>query len=234
MPFVAGTTVCKGRVARSQCIIAVASATHPRLPSPAAGSIRGDSAERNMAGSRIASAVRMNGKNSTDATQDGKKNAVRKTDTGGTMGPRDDEAVTPIAVSDALCRTARETCHQRDRRSRLPQIGAARWEVVAAEALVDTCDLALEECVREFEKQCRKEQVSDSAEVRQAASTLWLASREYIRRNSIASKASRQLSQQHDADAFSDIHLEYELEASSLLALKQAVEVYAKLRPQAR
>ena len=38
----------------------------------------------------------------------------------------------------------------------------------------------------------------------------------------------------YDAADFSDIHLEYELEASSLLALKQAVGVYAKLRPEAR
>jgi hypothetical protein len=191
-----------------------------------------------MAGSRTAATVRSNGKKSArPSSKNGKKNAVksttRSTETGG-LGHHEDEALTPIAVCDALCRTAKETCHQRDRRSRLPQIGAAKWEVTAAEALVDTCDLALEECVREFERQCRKEPISDSAEVRQAASSLWLAAREYIRRLSIANKASRQLSQSHDADAFSDIHLEYELEASSLLALKQAVGVYAKLRPEAK
>jgi hypothetical protein len=146
----------------------------------------------------------------------------------------DDEAITPIAVADALCRTANETCRQRDRRSRLSNIGAAKWELSAAEAVVDACDLSVEEGVREFEKQCRKDPISDSPEIRQAASSLWLAAREYIRRLSIANRASRQLSQSHDADDFSDIHLEYELEASSLLALKQAVGVYSKLRPEAR
>ncbi len=146
----------------------------------------------------------------------------------------DDDIVSPIAASDALCRTAAETCHQRDRRARLSQLGAAKWELAAAEALVDTCDLALEECVREFENICRNDSLSDSIELRQAASALWLAAREYIRRLSIANRASRQLGQQHDAEAFSDLRLEYELEASSLLALKQAVGVYTKLRPENR
>lgn len=193
-----------------------------------------------MAGSRTTAAARMNGKTSAAVTaRNGKKGAAKQAakstgGTGGTAGMHEDEAITPLVVADALCRTANETCRQRDRRSRLSQLGAAKWELAAAEAIVDTCDLALEECVREFEKQCRKEPLSDSAELRQAASSLWLAAREYIRRLSIANRASRQLGQQHDADAFGDLHLEYELEASSLLALKQSVGVFAKLRPEAR
>jgi hypothetical protein len=149
-------------------------------------------------------------------------------------GMHDDEIPTPIGVADSLSRTAIETCHQRDRRARLSQLGAPKWEINAAEALVDTCDLALAECVSEFEKQCSKVQVSDSPETRQAASALWLAAREYLRRLSIAEKASRQLTQQHGADKFSDLHLEYELEASALLALKHSSGTYLKLRPDAR
>ena len=193
----------------------------------------------------------------SQSASNGKKNAARKAapapahavtkKTAATTGAKNgstitkspsehqhDEVITPIAVVDALCRTANETCRQRDRRARLSNLGAAKWELSAAEAVVDACDLSVEEGVREFEKQCRKDPVSDSPEIRQAASSLWLAAREYIRRLSIANRASRQLSQSHDADDFSDIHLEYELEASSLLALKQAVGVYSKLRPEAR
>ena len=149
-------------------------------------------------------------------------------------GMHDDEVPTPIGVCDALCRTAEETCHQRDRRSRLSQLGGPKWEIGAAEALVDTCDLALAECVSEFEKKCSKVQVSDSSDIRQAASALWLAAREYLRRLSIAEKASRQLTQQHGAEKFGDLHLEYELEASALLALRHASDSYAKLRPETR
>jgi hypothetical protein len=194
-----------------------------------------------------------NGKKATPpSVSNGKKNAARRAATTSAKSSaktvtktvttaarklsknQHDEAITPIAVADALCRTANETCRQRDRRSRLSNLGAAKWELSAAEAVVDACDLSVEEGVREFEKQCRKDPISDSPDIRQAASSLWLAAREYIRRLSIANRASRQLSQSHDADDFSDIHLEYELEASSLLALKQAVGVYSKLRPEAR
>jgi hypothetical protein len=203
-----------------------------------------------MAVSRRNVTARSNGKKSApNSTSNGKKNAGKKAATtakgaagkaaknartDGAFTQHDDDVITPIAVADALCRTANETCRQRDRRARLSQLGAARWELSAVEAVVDACDLSVEEGVREFEKQCRKDPLSDSPEIRQAASSLWLAAREYIRRLSIANRASRQLSQSHDADDFSDIHLEYELEASSLLALKQAVGVYAKLRPEAR
>lgn len=233
--LLSGTTVSQGQVARSQCsAVNEARCIRRRFPPVPLPTTSGESAERTMAGSRTSAAVRGNGKKTAGvAAKNGRKNAGRKADTK-TSALHDDEALTPLAVSDALSRTANETCHQRDRRARLSQIGAAKWELSAAEALVDTCDLALEECVREFEKQCRNVPLSDSAEVRTAASALWLAAREYIRRLSIANRASRQLTQQHDADAFGDLHLEYELEASSLLALKQAVGVYKKLRPEGR
>lgn len=145
----------------------------------------------------------------------------------------DDHSPHPEAVSDALCRTAAETCHQRDRRARLIQIHAPLWELAAAEALVDTCDLALEEAITEFNKEGTDSPASDAIELRKTANALWLAARDYIRRMSIASRAARQIGQQHDADALSGLRMEYEFEASSLLALKQAVAAYLKLRPAA-
>lgn len=145
----------------------------------------------------------------------------------------DDHSPHPEAVSDALCRTAAETCHQRDRRARLIQIHAPLWELAAAEALVDTCDLALEEAITEFNKEGTDSPASDAVELRKTANALWLAARDYIRRMSIASRAARQIGQQHDADALSGLRMEYEFEASSLLALKQAVAAYLKLRPAA-
>lgn len=147
------------------------------------------------------------------------------------LGLYDEEKVTPLAIADALGRTALETCRQRDRRARLSQLGATKLEVNAAEALVDTCDLALAECVQEFEKHCGKEACSDDTDVRQAASAMWLAAREYLRRMSIAEKASRQLTQ-HTAEKFGDLHLEFEFEASALLAMKQATDTYTKLRQE--
>lgn len=139
----------------------------------------------------------------------------------------------PLDCCDALARTAAETCRQHERLGRLSALGVAKTELGAAHAMVDTIDLALAETVRDFEKVCGKGAGSDSAEVRAAANTMWLAAREYLRRHSIAEKASRQLTQ-HDADVLGDLHFEYELEASALLGLKQATATYQKLRPESK
>jgi hypothetical protein len=139
----------------------------------------------------------------------------------------------PIACADALGRTAAETCRQHERLSHLMALSAGQAELEAAHALVDTCDLALAECVRDFETVCATTPASDDATVRQAANTLWLAAREYLRRHSIAERASRQL-QQHDVEKLGDLHFEYELEASALLALRQAASAFAKVRAEAK
>jgi hypothetical protein len=139
----------------------------------------------------------------------------------------------PLACCDALARTAAETCRQHERLSRLMVLHVAMSEIEAAYAMVDTIDLALAESVKEFETTCAKVPVTDAADVRMAANAMWLAAREYLRRHSIAEKASRQLSQ-HDAETLGDLHFEYELEASALLGLKQATNTYQKLRPETK
>ena len=139
----------------------------------------------------------------------------------------------PTACADALGRTAAETCRQHERLSHLMDLGVGQAELEATHALVDTCDLALAECVRDFETVCARTPSSDDATVRPAANALWLAAREYLRRHSIAERASRQL-QQHDAEKLGDLHFEYELEASALLALRQAASAYGKVRSEAK
>ena len=139
----------------------------------------------------------------------------------------------PLGAADALSRTAAETCRQHERLARLRELGVAQSELAASYALVDTIDLALAECVRDFEKWCANTPVSDDAELQQKATTLYLAAREYLRRHSIAEKASHQLTT-HGAEKLSVLKFEYELEASSMLALRQATAAVAKLRPEAR
>ncbi len=143
------------------------------------------------------------------------------------------EEIAPIARYDALGRTATETCRQHERRSRLVALGVTPLELGSSQPLVDTCDLALAECVREVDKVLAKTPASDDAEVKQAANRLFLSARDYLRRHSIAEKATRQL-QQHDVEKFGDLHSEYELEASAMLALRQAATAYGKLRADAR
>jgi hypothetical protein len=139
----------------------------------------------------------------------------------------------PLPFCDALARTASETCRQHERLSRLMELNVSQTELEAAHAMVDTIDLALAECVSDFERSCDDSPVSEQADVRMAANSMWLAAREYLRRHSIAEKASRQIGQR-DADTFGDLQMEYELEASALLGLKQATSTYQKLRPETR
>ncbi len=143
------------------------------------------------------------------------------------------DVLTPLSCADALGRTAAETCRQHERLARLMSLGVAQSELEAAHALVDTCDLALAECVRDFEKVCAKAPSADDADLRQKANALWLSAREYLRRHSIAEKASRQLTQ-HGSEKLNDLHFEYELVASAILGLKHATTAFAKGRPQAQ
>jgi predicted ribonuclease YlaK len=139
----------------------------------------------------------------------------------------------PMYCCDALARTASETCRQHERLARLNTLSVAKSELGAAHAMVDNIDLALAECVRDVETTCSRVTISEDADIRQAANAMWLAAREYLRRHSIAEKASRQLTQ-HDAEKLGDLQLEYELEASALLGLKHAMSTYQKLRPDTR
>jgi hypothetical protein len=137
----------------------------------------------------------------------------------------------PLACADALARTADECSRQRERLSRLIARSVGRAELTAAHAIVDTCDLALAECVSSYEAACARDSIPDET-VRKAASGLWHAAREYLRRHSSAEEAALQL-RQHDAEKFGDLHFAFELEASALLALRHACTAYLKGRPEA-
>ncbi len=137
----------------------------------------------------------------------------------------------PTSCADALARTADECARQRERLSRLTARNVGRAELTASHGIVDTCDLALEECVAAYEAACRTDAIADEA-LRKQASSLWHAAREYLRRHSSAEHASR-LIKQHDAEALGDLHFEYELEASAALALRHACSTYFKSRPEA-
>ena len=87
--------------------------------------------------------------------------------------------------------------------------------------------------MRDFEQCTAKSAVSDDADLKAKANALFLAARDYLRRHSIAEKASHQLTQ-HDAEKLGIIKFEFELEASAMLALRQASAAVGKIRPQAK
>lgn len=63
------------------------------------------------------------------------------------------------------------------------------------------------------------------------ANALWHASREYERRHAGCDALSRRVSGKHNLEQLTSMQMEYELEASALLALRHAASAYLKTRP---
>jgi hypothetical protein len=136
-------------------------------------------------------------------------------------------------AADALFRAAAECCHQHDRVSRVHEKSAVEEEVQVAQRVCQECDEVLRSFMTAYEQAAADVQVTGKDEGWwHRANGLWLASREYLRRNVGCDAASRELTE-HGPDRLGELHTEYELEASALLALRHAAEAYKRDRPSA-
>ena len=136
--------------------------------------------------------------------------------------------------ADALHRWAAETCHQHDRFARMSARTSDAAELRAATQLVRLCDATLCGMVQAYEKSCAQGRPERDEDWWHRANALWLACREYVRRHDGCDKASRGLERgSHTAERFGELQLDYELEASALLAVRQAAEAYQRARETA-
>ena len=135
-------------------------------------------------------------------------------------------------VADLLFRSAAECCRQHRRYSRLIEMETSEIEQRAALRLVAASDETLAEAAAAYETSCLKVNGERGDDWWHRANNLWQACREYARRHSLSNRASGEF-RAHDANKLASLEVEYELEASSLLALQHAVEAYRKLRPEA-
>lgn len=136
------------------------------------------------------------------------------------------EAVAVLA--DRLYRTAEETLRQRERYARLVAAGAPEAEQQAALRVVCLCDELLFAAAREYHAAAG--QVQEMADWWHRANALWLASREYERRHRNCDDSLRGLYSKRP-EKLGQLAMEYDLEASALLALKLALEEYHRSRP---
>ena len=147
------------------------------------------------------------------------------------------ETRSPVHVTrdaaDAMYRAACECCHQHERVAR----------ILAKTTSDDELDAAQKACAQSTESliQLSKSYEKIAAGIRpdgadegwwHRANALWLASREYVRRNSCGNATSREF-KQHDRERLGALHADYELEASAVLALRQAADAYRQSRPDA-
>lgn len=136
-------------------------------------------------------------------------------------------------AADALFRAAVECCHQHDRGSRVHAKSAVPEEVEAAQKACEHCDEVLRMLSTAYEQTAADvHPTGDDEGWWHRANGLWLASKEYLRRNGGCDAASQEF-KEHGPEDLDALHMEYELEASALLALRHAAGAYKQDRPNA-
>lgn len=136
-------------------------------------------------------------------------------------------------AADAMYRAACECCHQHDRGARIQLKSELEEEVRASETACEHCHETLQSMTETYEQCAASLQPAGKDEDWwHCANALWLASREYLRRNGGCDESSKQL-KEHGPDRLDALHLEYELEASALLGLRHAANAYREKRPTA-
>jgi hypothetical protein len=134
-------------------------------------------------------------------------------------------------AADAMLRAALECCHQHDRYARLsarPSLELEHRAADEARAVVAQALALMAETYGEAAKDLRLKGGPDE-EWWHRANALWHASREFGRRQTSGDRRSTK----HDQGALGDLLVDYDLEASALLALRQAADAYRKVRPGA-
>jgi hypothetical protein len=134
--------------------------------------------------------------------------------------------------ADALYRAAVECCRQHDRAARLHNASEPELEHKHVDALCAMCDGSLSEMSEAYANAAGNVHPERDQAWWHKANSLWHASREYARRHADCDAMSRKVSVRHDAERLTSMQMEYELEASALLALRQAAEAYRKTRPE--
>jgi hypothetical protein len=136
-------------------------------------------------------------------------------------------AETPRGTADRMFRAAMECIRQRERYARLVASGAHDVEQQAASRVAVVCDEILDEAVAAYEKHAAEPSRGDD-EWRRQANALWHASREYRRRPATSNPSAGTPAK---GGSLQKLAMEYDLEASALLALKLALGGFRQICP---
>lgn len=138
------------------------------------------------------------------------------------------ETSTAPVVADALARAAAESARQHERLHRVMGNGQPELELEGIAAIAEACDAHVRALVAAYAGAAPG--AFGSEDERRAAGSLYIASHDFVRRHEGCNLAEREL-KKHSAQKLTDLLAEYELQATALLALRQAVVAYRKLRP---
>jgi hypothetical protein len=147
-----------------------------------------------------------------------------------------DAPANPLTVAraraDALYRAAIECCRQHDRSAKLFGNSEEDLEHKHADALCAMCDGSLAELAEAYEQAAAQLHPPEDEVWWHKANGLWHASREYARRHAGCERLAKGIATKHSSQRLATMQMEYELEASALLALRHAAEAYRKTRPE--
>lgn len=133
--------------------------------------------------------------------------------------------------ADALYRAAVECCRQHDRAAKISATDEPELEHKHLDALCAMCDGSLVELTKAYSAAAAHVQPERDESWWHKANALWHAAREYERRHAGCDALSKSASVKHSAEKLAGMQMEYELEASALLALSHAASAYLKTRP---
>ena len=143
-------------------------------------------------------------------------------------------ADTWLGAADALYRAADEASRQHERVARLIDKHCADDELADAARVCDLSYRQLAARAGGYEATAAAGKGKGSADeaIWHAANTLWHSSREYERRHHSCDAVHAGMNR-HRSDTLGQLAMEYELEASALLALRHALAGYRRARPEA-
>lgn len=151
--------------------------------------------------------------------------------------PNGEEPVFPLDVlrgrADRLARTAREACRQHERCAQYSsRVEVENSEIAAVLEMTVLANRQLADATDAYEKaSARLHPDGEDGAWWHRANALWLAAREHVRRHSLGDRLSRRAGSGPSPESLGQLTVEYALEASAILSLKQAVDEYCKARP---
>ena len=135
-------------------------------------------------------------------------------------------------ASDSMFRAAEECCRQQARLSRVLELSCGEVELQGVIEVSVVSARVLDASGVRYAALAAETHDGLSEACWHTANTLWHASREYARRHQACNTKSAKLSR-HSSAQLGELAVEYELKASAVLALRYAVDQYAKVRPEA-
>jgi hypothetical protein len=143
------------------------------------------------------------------------------------------EQPTLQCAADAMFRAADECCRQQARLARVLELSCGEEELEGVIEVSVVCARVLDADGTRYSALASDAHEGLGEACWHAANSLWHASREYARRHQACNLKSAKLSR-HSSAQLGELAVEYELKASAVLALRYAVEQYARVRSEAR